>query len=437
MSFMKNSTLSNFDYKLYFSKFLFLLIPSIYKIIRLRLLSNLPDSYTFSIASNIWWLSLFYEVISEGLCLPLYNILGENFKDKEEFSKTARTTGWTILAVYLILAIMLNIFLHPLLDFMLKNKAIESMAENYIRLETIGLLLMSVFSFFSTLLLIVGKDRSFYILLIVQTILSIFLDFLFFGNLSFSLGLGVNGVAYSGIIVNLVLIAISFLLLKRTKTIITTNKYFDFSILKKWFRIGSFSALESFIRNLSFSIMIIKMVSQLSAQGTYWKANSFIWDVLLLPTMALAEIVKRESAVDKENVLKKKKTYFTFGTVLGLIYLVLALASKPFLKLAMNYDDYALVHRIVLIQAPAYISFIFNNAVMDSTLYGLGKTEYQLIQSLCIDVVYYSIMFILYKSGVFVPTLDSISIMFSMGMMLDLVPTVILYRKALKALRGN
>ena len=130
------------------------------------------------------------------------------------------------------------------------------------------------------------------------------------------------------------------------------------------------------------------MVNQLTMQGTYWKANSFIWDLLLLPSLALAEIVKRESAIDKKNILQRKRFYFIFAMALGLIYLVLAVISKPFLKLVMNYEDYNLVYRIVLIQAPAYISFIFNNAIMDSTLYGLGKTEYQLIQSIFIDIIY-------------------------------------------------
>ena len=75
---------------------------------------------------------------------------------------------------------------------------------------------------------------------------------------------------------------------------------------------------------------------------------------------------------------------------------------------------------------------MFNSSIFDSTFYGFGKTNYMLIQSVCIDAFYYGIMFILYITGVFVPTLLGISLMFGIGMTLDFIPTMVLYLRMLK-----
>lgn len=55
-----------------------------------------------------------------------------------------------------------------------------------------------------------------------------------------------------------------------------------------------------------------------------------------------------------------------------------------------------------------------------------------LIQSLCIDGFYYGVMFILYLLRLFVPTLLGICLMFGIGMVLDFIPTIILYIHMLK-----
>ena len=45
------------------------------------------------------------------------------------------------------------------------------------------------------------------------------------------------------------------------------------------------------------------MVNAVNEQGNYWVANNIIWGLLLIPIMALAEIVKKDC---KENIDKNK-----------------------------------------------------------------------------------------------------------------------------------
>lgn len=51
----------------------------------------------------------------------------------------------------------------------------------------------------------------------------------------------------------------------------------------------------------------------------------------------------------------------------------------------------------------------------------------QILQSICIDGVYYGVMFILYLTGVFIPSLLGICLMFGVGMALDFIPEMTLY----------
>ena len=46
-----------------------------------------------------------------------------------------------------------------------------------------------------------------------------------------------------------------------------------------------------------------------------------------------------------------------------------------------------------------------------------------LIESIFTNGLYYVTMFILWKIGVWVPTLDGIALMFGIGMAIDLIPT--------------
>ena len=104
---------------------------------------------------------------------------------------------------------------------------------------------------------------------------------------------------------------------------------------------------------------------------------------------------------------------------------------KPFLQHVLNTSEYETVFYVVLIQSGFYVAYIFN-CVFDGTIYGRGKTQYMLIESIATNGIYYVIMFILWKTGVFVPTLTGIALMFGVGTVLDLIPTIACYVYLLK-----
>ena len=73
-----------------------------------------------------------------------------------------------------------------------------------------------------------------------------------------------------------------------------------------------------------------------------------------------------------------------------------------------------------------YVLFAFQN-IWDSIFYGLGKTNYMLAESIISNIVYYGIMFILFITGVFKPTLIGIALMFGCGIGFDAVVSFVAF----------
>lgn len=424
--------LKTVNYKLWVALLIMMLLPTAYQTVRIFFLGDMPGDWGFNIASQLSWVNLFYEVIQEAMILPLFFLLGKSLLDKKQLENKVKSGLLVTGSIYLLLSIFIIIFAKQLVVFMAQDDVIVDATVDYIRLETIAALFSTLTRFIMLVLLTLKKEKCLYILLSVQMVLSIMLDIFLISGLSFSLNMGVNGIAISNIIVNIILLVIaSYLLSKQGIRIISKGKI-TFTWIKEWFKVGKYSGLESFLRNFAFMIMIIRMVNVVAEQGNYWVANNFIWQWLLLPGLALADLVKKEIAENEENIRKKTFGYIVLVSFFAVTWLATIPLWKPFLKNVMNASEYETIFKIVLIQTGFYITFLFNSCILDSTFYGLGKTKYMLIQSICIDVFYYGIAFILYLTGVYEPTLTGISLMFGIGMTLDMVPTLILYQKMLK-----
>ena len=424
--------LRSVNYRLWLAILATMLLPTVYQTVRIFFLGDMPSDSGINIASQLQWVNLFYEVVQEALILPLFFLLGKSLDDGKEFSNKVRTGLAVTGGIYLIVSVIMIACARPLVLFMQQDAALVEQTVVYVRLETTAALFSTLWRFMSVVLVTLKRDNYMYILLGAQMLLSVLLDTFLISSLPVSAKIGVNGIAINNIIVNLIVLTISVALLYRENIPLFVKEKWDFGWLKDWFKVGKFSGIESLLRNLVFMVMVVRMVNIVAEQGNYWIANNFIWNWLLIPGLALADLVKKETGENKDAVRTKTFGYILLASIFAAAWLVSIPLWKPFLKNVMNVAEYETVFKIVLIETGFYITFLFNSCIFDSTFYGLGKTNYMLIQSLCIDGLYYGIMFILYVTGVFVPTLLGIALMFGIGMALDFIPTLILYVGLLK-----
>jgi Na+-driven multidrug efflux pump len=285
--------------------------------------------------------------------------------------------------------------------------------------------------FMSTVLTALEAKMYIYIALVAETVLSILFDLFLMADYGFSARLGVNGIAISNIIVNTLTLVLLVLLVARAEVKIVKLGWPTFEWLGSWLRPAAWAGLESFIRNFVFMMMVVRMVNVVSEQGNYWMANNFIWDWLLLPTTALSTVICEETGTDKKNIETKTAGYLAMSVIFVVLWLVSIPVWKPFIRVIMNVEEFEKVYDIALTQTGFFMIFVFNQ-VCDSTFYGRGRTDQLVVQGLVVDVCYYGVWFGLWMGKVWQPTLYLISMMFGGGMLLDIVPTVVLYILFLK-----
>ncbi|MEE3405208.1 MAG: MATE family Na+-driven efflux transporter [Acutalibacteraceae bacterium] len=424
-------SLKNINGRLFLALLVMGLCPTLYTTLRTFFLGQLPGEWSYSIAGQLSWVNLLYEVINEAIVLPLYFFMGQAVTNKEEYADRIRSGLFVSLGIYAICSALVMIFVYPLLRFMAVSPDIIPESASYIRIECIANDFGILYSFICVALITVGRDKLVYAITAAKLILSMILDTLFVSTLPVSLKLGVNGIGVSNIISNLILFVLSAVLISSCGYPIFEKKKLSFEWMKDFFRIGGISGLESFVRNIAYMLMVSRMVNMVGEQGTYWVANNFIWGWMLLPVIQLGELIKQETAKDKNAVRNNTPGYFAITAMTCLLWIVTIPLYKPFMRYVLNYSDADKLFELVMVLFGFYVLYAFQN-IFDATFYGRGKTAYMLFESIVTNSVYYGAFFILYLCGVWKPTLIGIALMFGCGNAFDTVVSFAAYRYFLK-----
>ena len=414
------SSLQNINHKLFRALLVLGLCPTIYTTMRVFFLGQLPGDWAFSIAGQLSWVNLLYEVISEAIILPLFFFIGSVKEDKAAFANRLRTGMLVSFGVHAVVSAAVFLFAEQLLVLMAADKTIIAASAEYIRIESIANVFAYLAQFALVALISVNRSRYIYILTGARLLLSLAFDTFLVSTLPVSLNLGVSGIGYSNILVNLLLFAVSLLLLHREGIRLFTKEKLDFGWMKEFVSVGGISGLESLVRNTAYMLMIVRMVNVVGEQGTYWVANNFIWGWLLLPILQLGELIKEETAESEDNVRRNTLGYFAVTFAVCVVWCVTIPLWKPFMTHVLQFSDVDKLFELVTVLLGFYVLFAFQN-VFDATFYGLGKTNYMLFESLVTNVIYYGGAFILYVTGVWTPTLIGIALLFGIGNAFDTV----------------
>lgn len=425
------TSFKNINHKLFISLLVMGLVPTIYTTLRVFWLGNLPGDWSYSIAGQLSWINLIYEVINEAIILPLFYFVGKVLFDKKELTNRMKTGLLVTLGIYIVLSIFIMTCTNPLLKAMAADPSIIDASATYIRIEAIANVFGILSQFALVGLVTLGKDKLVYILTGVKLILCVFLDLFLVSTLSCSAKLGVNGIGVTNIIVNLLIFGTSLFLLAKNEVNVFNKEKMDFKWMKEFVRIGGISGLESFVRNLAYMVMVARMVNVVNEQGTYWVANNFIWGWLLLPITQLGELIKQETSTNKNAVKNNTLGYITITVISILVWCVFIPVYKPFMEHILNFSDVDKLFELVMVLFGFYVLYAIQN-ICDATFYGLGKTHYMLFESVVTNTLYYGTAFILWKCGVWTPSLIGIALLFGIGNAFDTVVSLGAYWLLLK-----
>ena len=411
-------SLRNVNFKLFFALLILGFVPTIYNTVRVFFLGQLPGEWSYSIAGQLSWVNLLYEILNEAIILPLFYFVGTVKNNKKEFTNRVRTGMLISFLVYAALSAVVFVFAEQLLMLMATDTAILAESVAYIRIESIANIFMVLTQFALVALVTMNKRKYLYLLTGVRLMLCLVTDTFLVSGLPISANLGVNGIGYSNIIVNALLLAVSLLLLEREEIRIFKREKWSFPWAKEFLKVGGLSAIESLVRNVAYMVMIARMVNMVSEQGTYWVANNFIWGWLLLPVIQLGELIKQEIATSKDNLRQNTLGYFSITAGICAFWFISIPLWKPFMTHILGFTDVEKLFSLVLLLIGFYVLYAVQN-VFDATFYGLGKTNYTLFESVVTNTIYYGIAFILYVTGIWVPTLTGIALLFGIGNAFD------------------
>lgn len=432
---INNFLIKNVNWKLLILIFLFQFLPTIYKTTRIFFLGSLPDENSFNIASQILWLGVLYEVITESIVMPIFYLFSKWKLEKDYKNKFTYITIFVFI-FYLIFTIIIFFSVEVILKSSLNiDNSIFEQSKNYIKLEVWGFLFYSFFSYLFITTTIFKFEKYISVNLIVcimYTFLSCILDLFLITDFSFSLNLSVNGIAINSIITNSIC-SLVFLCYLSNKNIRIWDFNFSNIHLSKWkqeyFKLLFISSIEVLVRNAAFYLMVIKPINSLNDQGVYWVTNNFIWSWLLLPISTLGTYIKETFILNDERYSFKNQLlfYFSFVTLIIFIWFIFSPLNELFIKNILGAKkDYLQITKLTFLLLPFYLFFSYG-VIIDSIFIKEGKINFYCIQSLIVNLTVYPIYFILWKANIWIPNLESISVMFGLGMVVHFFVDVILF----------
>ena len=191
--------------------------------------------------------------------------------------------------------------------------------------------------------------------------------------------------------------------------------------LKDWCRIGAFAGIQIFLDNFIYAVMVCKMVNAVSESGNYWVANNFIWGWLLVPVTCLVEVIKKN-----DKVRLTMKNCWRYLIMIFAVWLITMPRWKSFISGPMASDG-AVIIKIVLPLVPFYITYMIS-AVIDGWFVSHGRTIYNAINSLIVNVGYYGIIYLTFKRGMFAENMTFIIGMFGCGMLVHMTVSILMYK---------
>ena len=168
------SELNNTSIKLLLSLIFLAILPSVYSTLRIYLLGSYPDDSAINIASQQMWLGIIYEVLQEAIIAPMFFFIGKiNNNDKSNLINKIRTSILIILIIYLIMALLINVFSNNLVSAMRQNETLINQTATYIKLESFANIFIIIFQFFIIINVALGNYKEIFIVSILKTAITV------------------------------------------------------------------------------------------------------------------------------------------------------------------------------------------------------------------------------------------------------------------------
>ncbi|HSW35920.1 MAG TPA: hypothetical protein VLH18_04870, partial [Candidatus Limnocylindrales bacterium] len=299
--------LKQWDWALYLLIFLYMALPQFYRSYSIYLIGNaIPDTNALAIVAQYQFVDLLLEVVQETFVLAIFFFVGKGLQGRDGPGSPIRTSLTLILGVSTVLAAVLFSFSSCFVSFIGTPLAIQETTINFLQIKTAAVPIVLLCAASIVIVETINRKRLIFTLAILQVVYRFILDSLFYGGYSFSLGMGVLGVAWADVLSSLALLVTALVLIRRplTEKLRNWREIFTFRDWQTYLSVGGWSGLDSLVRNLAYFFLIIRLLNLLGENtiAGYYLAMHIFWSFLLVPVLALSESLKVLSARNSENL---------------------------------------------------------------------------------------------------------------------------------------
>jgi len=404
--------------KIYTKDYLILLgigfLPIMWKILEIAFLSS--SNHAIKILAQIAFISIIFKIFEESILNPLYKFFSkENIKNNTDKNSIANK----FLVYYSIATIafsaLLIIFCKEILQISQVPSYIFNDTLTFIKIYIIASGFGVISKFLYTFNLISKNTKKTFIYFLIKSVATTILFICLVPK--FTLNLGVNGIAIAELIINIsTIIFLGFSSSKNAKSDTKLN-------IKLYFKLFAYAFAETLIRNVVYYFVILTFLNMIDNQDLYFVSNEYIWSIMLIPTLAQSSLIKQDFANNKEATLKP---YFINSILLisfMIILIPLSLIIFKHIYSLSNYMDYFIV---LLKLFPCYIIFVIDS-IVESYFIATGKLHHVLIQSIITNILLYVTALIFYLCGLWIISLNSIVLLFNLGVIISSLYTISIY----------
>ena len=391
-----------------------------------------PKSY--SIAANLQWINVIFEILNEAFLLPLFFIFHKIIKHKKKIiGKT-----YFIILIYLFFIVLFISIANPLLKQMAPSSyGVKTL--DYVRLEMATKLFLLIINITTVLLIAQNKKSYLLFIFITQSILNIMCDLFLFSQFSFSCQLGVMGIAYSDFITSILIFCCCLFFVQRLFHFSWNdlgNPSWDLKFYANWQIIAS--GTESLVRNVFYVVFVLSVINHMQnpqLQGVWWALSSFFYTWLLIPIFVLSKYINNQMKLyQNNNFWEKFSAIFLLMICAFLLWIILIPFYPIYTRDILKITNYNVLTHLIDISLGFYCFFAICE-IIDKTFYGEGKAHYVLLQSIITNIVVYLPFYFARQNY----SITMIAIMFGLSMTVDtcLTMTIFWWRHWGKNLRKN
>lgn len=424
---------------------LIFIIPKLYDLSNVYWIGKISlDS--LAITEQFEFVSVLIEVVNEAIPFGVLALVAQNYKNREKILE--------ILKAGLIIQLFFSIFIMSIVVFFNSQfvstigtpGALVETTKKYLILKSVALPFESIAFLLLIAIKSMRKGKEALYLVFFSVILNMVLDLYLISDRSFSLHLGIQGVAIGYVISKISLMIVSiidlgyilkidwFLFIKKTKLK---------DMFKPLFKIGGWTGLDSFTRNLGY-IGLLVVLNTIGANqfGGYGLAMWVMW-TLIIPVLALAEgtnvaVGNLYGERRYDDVRRVIITSMAFSFLIMLLITFLGIFSWEGISRFFNPNPDMINYSTVTFWWLIIPYILFGVGIVVKSLFiGTGETKYIFYISLVANAGIIAPFIFLVKMGLIPSTYTSVMMLFCIVFIEDILVTFFFANRLAKRIFGK